>query len=202
MRATLAAFLTVILFAAPLHGAGIGTPRLSSPLDTATLSEPLATANFFDTTRFLTNAGLSYSASSALSLEPELGVDYRGTGEELHGGFEQSTHRLHAQAGWRLSLAESFYLSAWAKLPMVTVEQKGVIAGEELGVRPEVGSRTGYDFIHPGRTSVRWTGEVGIRLLPRADLTLYYDQNPLDGSPFMRQHEEERIGTRFIIRFQ
>lgn len=202
MRAPLAAFLTVILFAAPSHGAGIGTPELSSPLDTPILSEPLATANFFDTTRFLTNAGLTYSASSVLSLEPELGLDYRGTGEELHGGVEQSTHRLHAQAGWRLSIAESFYLSAAAKLPMVTVEKKGIAAGEELGIRPEAGTRAGYDFIHPARTSVRWTGEVGIRLLPRADLMLYYDQNPLDGLSLTDQHQEERIGTRFIIRFQ
>lgn len=177
-------------------------PKLSRPLDTPTLSEPLATATFFDNTRFLTNAGLTYSATPLLSLEPELGVGYQAREQEFHGGFEQSTHRLHAQAGWRVSLAESFYLSAAAKLPVMTVEKKGVADGEDLGIRPDFGTRTGYGFIAPSRTSVQWTGEVGIRLLPRADLMLYYDQNPLDGWSFTNQHQEERIGTRFIIRFQ
>ena len=202
MRFPLAAFLTVFLLTAPLKAASIEMPKLSRPLETPTLSEPLATANFFDNTRFLTNAGMTYSASPVLSLEPQLGIGYRGTGQELHGGVEQSTHRLNAQAGWRVSLAESFYLSAAAKLQVMTVEKKGVADGEELGVRPDVGTRTGYDFIAPSRTSVGWTGEVGIRLLPRADLMLYYDQNPLDGWSFTDQHQEERMGTRFIIRFE
>lgn len=193
MKAITLAFLAIFLAAATLFAAGLDTPNLSPPL---------ATARFFDADRFLTTAGVKYVASRDLTLEPELGLGYHARETELHEGVEQSTHRLHAQAGWRLSLAESFYLSAGAKLPVVSVEKKGLSAGEELGIRPDVGTRTGYDFINPSRTSVGWTGEVSIRLLPRADLMLYYDQNPLDGSPFTRQHEEERIGTRFIIRFQ
>lgn len=193
MKAITLAFLAIFLAAATLFAAGLDTPNLSPPL---------ATARFFDADRLLTTAGVRYFASQDLTLEPELGLGYHARETELHEGVEQSTHRLHAQAGWRLSLAEAFYISAAAKLPVVSVEKKGLSAGEELGVRPDLGSRTGYDFIHPARTLVRWTGEVGIRLLPRADLMLYYDQNPLDGWSLTDQHQEERIGTRFIIRFQ
>lgn len=187
---------------APLPALADGMPQLVSPIETPKLSQPMTSLDLFDTGNFLTNAGVRFSAAEKLSLEPEVGVGYRSREQELHGGVEQSTHRLHAQAGWRLSLADSFYFSAAAKLPVVTVEKKGVTAGEEMGTRPEVDTRPGYDFIAPSRSSVRWTGEVGIRLLPRADLMLYYDQNPLDGWSFTGQHQEERVGTRFIIRFE
>lgn len=201
MTAILAAFLVLLSFAVPLQAAGLGTPKLSTPLDTPQLTEPLATASFFDTDRFLTNAGVRYSASSDLTLEPELGIGYRGTDQELHGGFEQSTHRLHARAGWRLSLAETLYFSAAAKLPMLTVESVGLYGGEELGTRP-VGARQGYDLMNPSRSPLRWTGELGIRLSPHTGLTLYYDQSPLTGWSYSGLHQEERIGTRFIIRFK
>lgn len=202
MRTLLAALSLLFAGATPLSAAGLGTPRLSTPLDIPKLSEPAATARFFDTDRFLTNAGVIYSASPDLTLEPELGIGYRGTDQELHGGIEQSTHRLHAQAGWRLSLAETFYLSAAAKFSMMTVESMGLTAGEELGTRPYYGARTGYDFINPSRAPLKWTGELGLHLTPRTDLMLYYDQNPLSGWSSMGPHQEERIGTRFIIRFK
>lgn len=196
MTAILAAFLVLLSFAVPLQAAGFGTP-----LDTPQLSEPLATAHFFDTDRFLTNAGVRYSATTDLTLEPELGIGYRGTDQELHGGFGQSTHRLHARAGWRLTIAESLYFSAAAKLPMLTVESVGLYGGEELGTRP-VDAHQGYDLMNPSRSPLRWTGELGIRLSPQTGLTLYYDQSPLTGWSYSGMHQEERIGTRFIIRFK
>lgn len=202
MRALRVALSFLLLAAAPAGAGGLAAPQLSSPIDTPRLSEPAATARFFDTERFLTNAGMRYSATPDLTLEPELGIGYRGTDQELRGGIEQSTHRLHAQAGWRLSLAETFYLSAAAKFSMMTVESMGLTAGEELGTRPHAGARTGYEFINPSRAPLRWTGELGLHLTPRTDLMLYYDQNPLNEWSYPGQHQEERIGTRFIIRFK
>lgn len=195
-----ATIVILVLFSIPSLAAGPGVSEPAGRLDSLALSEPLVTASFFNTDRFLTNAGLSYSPRYRLTLEPELGVGYRGTGQELHGGLEQSTHRLHAQAGWRLSLAENLYLSAAAKFSVVTVATKGLAGGEELGARIEPGSRTGYDFA-PGRTP-RWTGEVGVRLSPSADLMLYYDQDYLNGWSPTGQHQEERVGTRVIFRFE
>ncbi|MBU5638691.1 hypothetical protein KOM00_18340 [Geomonas sp. Red69] len=202
MKALLLLIALLCMDTAVAGAGGLGAPTLSDPIGTPTLSEPAATARFFDTDRFLTNAGLSYSPSYQLTLEPELGVGYRGTGQELHGGIEQSTHRLHAQAGWRVSLAQTFYLSAAAKFSMVTVENRGVTAGAELGTRPEAGWRTGYDFINPSHAPLRWTGELGVHLTPRTDFMLYYDQDPVTGWSYGGQHQEERVGTRFIFRFK
>lgn len=199
----LSAILLLLFLASPrsLLADGLGAPQLSPAIDTPGFSDSIAAGRFFDAAQLL-NTGIRFAAPKELTLEPQLGVGYSAREQEFHGGVEQSTHRLHAQAGWRLSLAESFYLSAAGKLPVVTVEKKGVADGEELGSRPDIDTRAGYDFITPSRASVGWTGEVGIRLLPRADLMLYYDQNPLDGWSFTNQYQEERIGTRFIIRFQ
>ncbi|WP_224983370.1 hypothetical protein [Geomonas agri] len=194
--------MTVLVFAAPSQGAGLGAPKLSNPLDSPTLSEPLATTALFDTTHFLTNAGLAYSASPALVLEPELGVSYRGTGQELHGGLEQSMHRVHARAGWKVSLSETLYFSAAAKFSLLTIENTGASTGEEMGTRPGSGGHVGYDFSNPTRAPLRWTGEVGVHLTPRTDLMLYYDQDPVTGWSATGQHQEERVGTRFIFRFK
>ncbi|QXE89151.1 hypothetical protein [Geomonas subterranea] len=199
----LVAALSLLLFQVmELYAAGLGAPILSDPMDTSIHAEPAAAGRFFETDRLLTNAGLSYSPTYQLTLAPEVGVGYRGTGQELHGGLEQSTHRLHAQAGWRLSLAETFYLSAAAKLSVVTVESRGIAGGAELGTRPEAGWRTGYDFLNPSHTPLRWTGEFGVHLTPRTDVMLYYDQDPVTGWSYTGQRQEERVGTRFIFRFK
>ncbi|WP_246043795.1 hypothetical protein [Geomonas edaphica] len=143
---------------------------------------------------------MSFTAAPELTLEPELGIGYRGAGQELHGGIEQSTHRLHARAGWRLSLSKALYFSAAAKFPMLTVETRGLTAGEELGIRPESGYHNVYEF-NPNRAP-RWTGELGLHLTPRTDLMLYYDQEPITGWSYSGQHQEDRLGTRFIFRFK
>ena len=193
MKAIILAFLAIFLSAATLLAAGLDTP---------TLSPPLATARFFDTDRLLTTAGVKYFAARDLTLEPELGIGYQAREAELHGGFEQSTHRLDAQAGWRLSLADTLYVSAAAKLPVVTVESVGLYAGEDLGLRPRAEAGQGYDFSNPKRDPLKWTGELGLRLWPQTDLTLYYDQSPISGWHTGGTHQEERIGARFILRFK
>jgi hypothetical protein len=184
LLATLAAFS---LCATPLFAAGIGTPSLSPPL---------ATARFFDPDRYLTTGGVRYSAASDLTLEPELGVGYRALERDLPRGAEELTHRVHAQAGWRLSLADTLYLSAAAKLPVYSYQRSGSYGGQFLE------SRQGYDLVHSLRGAPAWTGEVGLHLGGHADLTLYYDQGLVGGALPGVAQQEDRVGTRIIWRFR
>jgi len=184
----LAPIMLLLLAARPLLAAGLVTPDLSAPL---------STTRFFDPDRFLTNGGVRFSAASDLTLQPEWGIGYRELEREIPGGvIEESTHLVHALAGWRLSLADTLYLSAAAKLPVVTFESADRYTGQE------VGTRYSYDFARPFRNPLTWTGELGIHLSSWTDLTLYYDQSSssewLSGAP----KQEERIGTRFIMRFE
>ncbi|HBA89658.1 MAG TPA: hypothetical protein DCZ75_17220 [Geobacter sp.] len=193
MAVTRIAFLALLLSATQSHAAAFDTPKLS---------EPLATARFFDPDRFLTTAGVKYFPAQDLTLEPELGVSYRGRDWELHRGIEQSTHRLQAQAGGRLSVADTVYLSAAARFPMVTVESVGEYGGEELGIRPQRRARNAYDFNTPSKNLMSWSAEFGLRLSRYTDLTLYYDQTPSTGWSTGSLQQEERVGTRFIFRFK
>ena len=202
MKLMLAACAILLLAAAPALAAGIGTPRLSNPLDSPKLSQPMAASRFFDADSLLTSAGVKYYPAQELTLEPEVGLGYDAKELELSGGVEQSTHRVHAQAGWRLSLAKSLQLSAAAKLPMLTVDTVEQYTGDELGVRPGSEVRQGYQLGNFSRSTVAWRGELGIHLAPRTDLTLYYDQSPISGWYSGGSHQEERIGTRFILRFK
>jgi hypothetical protein len=182
----LALILCLFLSATPLFASGLGTPSLSAPL---------ATARFFDPDRFLTTGGMKYPAADDLTLEPEWGLGYHAMERQLPGGGEESIHRVHAQAGWRLS-SETLYLSAAAKLPVYTYESSGSYSGQDLG------SRQGYDLIHPFKNALTWTGELGVHLSGRTDLTLYYDQNLISGYLPGVAQQEERIGTRIIWRFK
>lgn len=197
MKVILAACLALILTATTLQAASLDTPKLSDPIDTFAPD----TSRFFNENRFLTTGGMKYSTGKDFALEPELGVGYHATDWEVHGGMEQLTHRLHAQAGGRLSLSDTLYLSAAAKLPMLTVERTGQYTGEEIGTRPDLNARQGYNFTSPIRNTL-WTAEVGIHLSPRTDFTLYYDQSPTAGWYLNGLNQEERIGTRFILRFK
>lgn len=182
-----AIILLIVLSATPLFATGLGTPSLSAPL---------ATISFFDPDRYLTTGGVKYSAASDLTLEPEWGIGYRAMERELPGGIEESIHRVHAQAGWRLSLANTLYLSAAAKLPVYTLENSGNYSGQDLG------SRQGYDLAHPFKNALSWTGEVGIHLTSWTDLTLYYDQGLASGLLPGVAHQEDRVGTRIIWKFK
>jgi len=172
------------------------TQSLAAGLGTPSLSAPIATTRFFDPDRFLTTGGVRYSAASDLTLEPELGVGYRASERDLPGGAEESIHRVHAQAGWRLSLADTLYLSAAAKLPVYSYQSQGSYGGQNLG------SRQGYDLVRSFRGVPSWTGEVGLHLSQRADLTLYYDQALAPGGVPGMNPQEERVGTRIIWRFK
>lgn len=169
---------------------------LAAGFDTPTLSPPLSTARFFDPERLLTTGGVRYEPSSDLSLEPELGLGYRALERDLPGGVAEQIHRVHAQAGWRVSLADTLYLSAAAKLPVYSYQRTGSYGGQNLGSRQE------YDLVRSLREVPSWTGEMGVHLSGRADLTLYYDQGQVPrGLPGLMQ-QEERVGTRIIWRFK
>jgi hypothetical protein len=180
--------LIILLFnVAPLAAADLGVPKLLAPPDAPQLFDPKC---------FLTTAGMKYAASPLFSLEPEMGVGYRAQERDISGGGEEATHRIHAQAGGRLSLAEKVYLSAAAKLPVYTFDKVGSFTGQD------VASRQGYDITRTFRATPNWTGEVGVHLSPGTDLTLYYDQSPLSGLSSGGPQQEDRIGTRIIWRFK
>jgi hypothetical protein len=183
----IAIFLTLLASATPLLGADLGTPNLSAPL---------GSAPFFETDRFLTTGGVRYSAAEDLTLEPEFAVGYRALQRDLPGGAEESTHRVHAQAGWRLSLADTLYVSAAAKLPVYSYQSSGSYWGQDLGYRQ------GYDLIHALKGAPAWTGEFGLHLTGRTDLTLYFDQGLAPGAMPGVSRQEERVGTRIIWRFE
>jgi hypothetical protein len=203
MNRVLCAILLLLLVAAPPLAARADSPLPQDPLSapratglgTPTLSESISTTRFFDPDRLLTTGGVKYWAADELSLEPELGVGYRATDRDLLGGIATS-HRVHAQAGWRLSLADTFYLSAAAKVPVLTIESAGRYSGQDLG------TREAYDFTRPFRNSLNWTGEMGIHLSSWTDLTLYYDQSPVSSWNVGGPQMEERVGTRIILRFK
>ncbi len=180
-------FLLLLLAAAAPALADLGAPKLSAPL---------ANPRLFDPERFLTTVGMRYAASPQLTLEPELGVGYRTREREIAGGIEEASHRVHAQAGGRLSLANTVYLSAAAKLPVYSIEKTGSMGGQDLG------TRQGYDIVRSFRSPLNWTGELGVRLTSWTDLTLFYDQSAVPGYLPGGAQQEERIGTRIIWRFK
>lgn len=187
MKGVLATILLFLMAAQVTFAAGLTAP---------TLSPPLATVRLFDPDRLLTTGGVRYSAASALSIEPELGLGYRETERDFSGGIEESIHHVHAQAGWRFSLYDTLYLSAAAKMPLLTIESAGRYTGQDLG------TRHGYDFTRTFRSTPAWTGEFGLHLSSWSDFTLYYDQSPVTGWLAGGPQQEERIGTRMIFRFK
>lgn len=171
------------------------TPAAAASLEAPALSPPLSAAKFFDPDRLVTTGGVKYSASGELSLEPQWGVGYRASARDIFGGITES-HRLHAQAGWRLSLADTLYLSAAAKLPLLSIDSAGRYTGQDIG------TRRGYDFARPFKSTPTWTGEVGVHFTSWTDLTLYYDQSPVTSWFQGKPQQEERIGTRIIFKFE
>ena len=179
--------LTLLALTSPLFAAELPGTLQPPPLSAPPLSPP---------GRLVTTGGAKFSAGQGVTLEPEWGLGYRSWEREFAGGLEEATHRVHAEAGGRLALAETLYLSAAAKLPVYTFEKTGSYGGQDLG------SRQGYDFAHPLRAPLTFTGEFGLRLSSRTDLQLYYDQSSVGGWSNAGPQQEERIGTRLIWRFK
>ncbi|HEY6837374.1 MAG TPA: hypothetical protein VI389_01395, partial [Geobacteraceae bacterium] len=151
--------------------------------------------------RLVTSAGMKYGVNGGLTVEPLMGLGYGERRFEQGSGLGTMVYKVHAQAGGKLSLLRSFYLSAAAKLPIYSYEKSdtGTAAGP-----PSVSfSHHEYDLLRLPGTTIPWTGEVGVHLGLGADLTIYYDQN-LQGTSYTGAspaRQEERFGTRIIFRF-
>lgn len=186
--------LCFVLLPVSVLAADLGVPKLSGGEVPPSLSSPK---------RLLTSGGLKFHIE-AVSIEPELGLGY-GTWQwdAPASDREEWIHRVHAQAGGKISLGEGVYLSAAAKLPLYTYEHSPPpVAGGAFG--QSAVSRHEYDFLHPSGSTLAWTGEFGFQLGRSVDLNLYYDQTLLNGvqgsDPSGRP--AERVGTRLILRFR
>jgi hypothetical protein len=149
----------------------------------------------------MTSGGLRFE-SGGMIFEPLLGIGYSKHEREQAAGYDEATHKLHAEAGGRVNLSKRYYLSATAKLPVYTYETSSQrqIAPSFLHMET---TRHGYDFLNLPGQRLTWTGEVGIRLGRRTDLNIFYDQSLLDGyiTGSRPGSSEERFGTRIIFRF-
>jgi hypothetical protein len=182
--------MAIIMSAATAFAADLGTPRLS---------ESLSTRKFFDPDRLLTTGGVKYEGVEGFTIEPLVGVGYTAREREIRGGLDEAIHKVHAQAGGKIDLAKTLYLSAAAKIPVYTYGLTDSRTG--FGAPQGAQSRHEYDFTRLSPSTLSWTGEMGIHLGLGADLTIYYDQDLLKGyQPGLTQ--EERFGTRIIFRFK
>lgn len=174
--------------------AGLVTPKLS---------DPLAGPRYFTFDRLVTSGGVRFEGGGGVSLEPLLGIGHAARERELAGGYEESIHKLHAEAGGRLNLSKHYYLSAAAKMPVYTYGASIVQQTRPSFLQTET-TRHGYDFLQMQGRNLTWTGEIGIHLGRSTDLNIFYDQSLFNSfSAGSRPNEsEERFGTRIIFRFK
>jgi len=157
------------------------------------LSEPLQQEKFFDTER-LTIKGESTSIPGGL--EPQVGLSYAAREDDVSSEGNQTTHRIHGEAGGKLNLMDNVSLTAIARIPLYTRETR---FGEGS---PSTDGKAASDLL-PNTGDLSWRSEVGVKLGTGVDLNLFYDQ-----STFGRvdrpgvDDREEKFGTRFIIRFK
>jgi hypothetical protein len=181
---------------------------LSSGVVSAVEDEPLsrtipALSGFsrkLEPDKLLTSGGLAVKSGPALTVEPEVGVSHTTHQRELGSGYEDITHKLHAQAGGKLRLSDMFYLGFATKLPIYNY---GTTEGRTPGGAATPATPGRHEILRLSPNNLTWTGELGLRLGRQIDLNLYYDQNVLKG-PLQpgTKSDEEVIGTRFILRFK
>jgi hypothetical protein len=189
----LCTLMALVFLVRVVYGADLGTPRLS---------DSITTQKYFDPDRFLSTGGLKYEAGSSFTLAPQVGVGYEKLEMEIGSGFGEVFHKVHAQAGGRFDLPGMLYFSAAAKLPVYTYEMTGRRIGGDDSFQYTIG-RNNYDLFSHSRENLSWTGEVGIRLSPGANLNIFYDKTPFSGSLGGSRFDqmEEKFGTRIIFRF-
>jgi len=183
--------MAIIMSAATAFAADLGTPRLS---------ESLSTRKFFDPDRLLTTGGVKYEGVEGFTIEPLVGIGYTAREREMRGGLDEAIHKVHAQAGGKIDLAKTLYLSAAAKIPVYTYGLTDSRTG--FGAPQGALSRHEYDFTRVSPSTLSWTGEMGIHLGLGADLNIYYDQNLFNSYQPGLTQSEERFGTRIIFRFK
>jgi len=152
--------------------------------------------------KLLTSGGIRVKSGGDVTLEPEFGVSHVAHHREVGSGYDDITHKVHAQAGGKVNLTDKFYLGFATKLPIYNYE---ATEGRTPGgaATPSTPGKHDYEIMRLSPENLTWTGELGVHLRQRIDLNLYYDQNILKGplQPGIKS-EEEVFGTRFIMRFK
>lgn len=165
---------------------------LAADLGAPSLSPPLQLEGFFDTRRLSTR---SEEGGAPGSLEPELGLSHAAR-EEAGSGVSQKSHRIHGEAGGRLTLLDNVSLTAIARLPLYTYEARTT----ELSPGGE--GKVSTDMMRSSG-NLSWRSELGVSLGKGIDLNLFYDRAMFGRVDRPGTSEaDEKFGTRFIIRFK
>jgi hypothetical protein len=157
--------------------------------------------NPLDTTRYLSSVG-TVGLAETFTLTPLFGVGYFSRGREPRTGMDESLHSINAQAGGRFDLLDLLYFSATAKMPVYSYDVTdrrvaSILSSQERTARHQ------YDLFHLPGDGLTWSGEFGLKLGPRVDLNLFYDQSWFNQAPAAATpgQSEEKFGTRFILHF-
>lgn len=161
-------------------------------LGTPVLSGPLQQEKFFDTERLFTGGELSNAAGE---WKPQVGLSHAAREDVGEAGVQQTTHRIHGEAGGKLNLLGNVSLTAIARIPLYTYEARAgeSSAGGEGKVSTDLMRKPG---------NISWRSELGVNLGKGVDLNLFYDR-----SQFGRvdrpgvDERDDKFGTKFIIHF-
>lgn len=155
------------------------------------LVEPVQRGTFFEPDRLRYKSDKS---SSDQLLEPLFSVSKEAREEDKGVGGQQTTHRLHGEAGGKINLFGDASLSAFAKIPVYSYE----VSGNSRNI----GNSTSGEFLrNNGRLS--WRSELGLPIGDGINLNLFYDNSTIGkvDKPGVEEREE-KFGTRFIIKFK
>jgi hypothetical protein len=175
----------VLLIAIPsgIFAADLGAPDISAPVQYE---------NFFETTRLTAQPGAS---TGPRLLNPQVSVSHLSREIDNEGGMSRITHKIHGEAGGRLNLLDNLSLTAVARVPLYTYQlSSGQTSASE--------GRGSPDLMH-GTSSLSLRSELGLNLGKGIDLNLFYDKSKFGriDRPGL-DDQDERFGTRFIIRFK
>ena len=187
-----------IIFAALIIGqfwgaafaADLGVPVLSPAL---VVRDRLNSGNVVKT-------GIRLAPTADLVFEPEFGLGHAMWEREVKSGFDEITHKIHAQAGGKVDLFGLVSLSAAAKLPVYTAASSDRWLAGSYSQPGEF--RHDYDILR-NADKLSWTGEMGLHL-GSANINLFYDKSRFDdmiGGSRLSEYDEI-FGTRLIFRFR
>ncbi len=144
--------------------------------------------------------GIRLAPTADLVFEPQFGLGHVMWEREVKSGFDEITHKIHAQAGGQVDLFGFVSLSAAAKLPVYTAASSDRWLAGSYSQPGEF--RHDYDILR-NADKLSWTGEMGLHLGP-ANINLFYDKSRFDdmiGGSRLSEFEET-FGTRLIFRFR
>lgn len=168
--------------------ADLGVPVLSPALG---VRDRLNSGNVLQT-------GIRLAPTADLVFEPQVGLGHVMWEREVKSGFDEITHRVHAQAGGKVDLFGLVSLSAAAKLPVYSAASSDRWLAGSYSQPGEFR----HDILN-GADKLSWTGEMGLHLGP-ANINLFYDKSRFDdmiGGSRLSEFEET-FGTRLIFRFR